>query len=52
MREVYQFYFFNPADSTFGALSIAADTEWAALMQFNYLGLVFKGQTLIKFIGA
>jgi hypothetical protein len=51
IREVYEFKFYCPSDDTFGRLSIAAATEWAALMQFNMIaGLIFKGQQLIKFI--
>jgi hypothetical protein len=50
-REVYEFKFYRPIDNTFGRLSIAAQTEWTALMQFNKLdGLIFKGQQLTKFI--
>ena len=51
VREVYEFKFYCPSEDTFGCLSIAAATEWAALMRFNTIaGLIFKGQQLIKFI--
>lgn len=51
MREVYLFRFYNPADRSFGALSIAADTEHGALLAFNQIDdLVWINQFLIKFI--
>lgn len=51
VREIYEFKFYCPIDDTFSCLSIAADTEWGALTQFNMLaGLIFKGQQLTKFI--
>lgn len=50
-REVYEFRFYDPIANCFGFLSIAAYSEWKALMAFNQIpNLVHKGQRLIKFI--
>jgi hypothetical protein len=51
MREVYKFKFFDPSTDTFGFLSIAADTEHAALMTFNSIcNYTWINQLLVKFI--
>lgn len=50
-REVYEIRFYSPSEDRFGVLSIAAETEWAAVIAFSEIAdLVHMGQRLIKFI--